>query len=309
MADIISPEYYLGRHRKIAQRIKDPFDGEAMEIAAKAMAPLVPAGAVLVPAPDSTGTVKANEYLAGYILQHLTGALVRTVVRRVTPVASSRLLRRAGGRGLSIEEHVASMAQIAPLPPGRPIVVIDNVAMEGNTINAIEQVLGVPVLGIVYAIATRRPEPEEVEAKTDSPSIGAPKKRHRRLRLCVTGSRKYNAVWKIERYLETLPKNIVIVHGGASGADAITDLVARELGFRVEIVPANWERYGRAAGPIRNREMIESCSHVVAFWDGESRGTASAIEAAEEFGIDVEIIMDEEGEDPDFGGYSGEIPT
>jgi hypothetical protein len=55
--------------------------------------------------------------------------------------------------------------------------------------------------------------------------------------------------------------------------------------------------------------MIKGCGHVVAFWDGESRGTASAIEAAEELGIDVEIIMDEAGEDPDFGGYSGEIQT
>jgi hypothetical protein len=297
VAEIIGAEYYIGPARDIAKRLKDPFDSEAMEIAAKVMGPHVPENAVLVPVPDSTGTNKANEYLATHILSYAPGAIVRSVVRRVTPVPSSRLLRKAGKRGLTAKQHAASMAQVAPLPPGRPIVAIDNVATEGNTINGVEIVLNVPIRGLVYAVATRDPGKLEKEVAKETPSMGAKRRRKpeqpRRPRLCVTGSRNYEALWKVERYLMALPRHIIVVHGGASGVDEAADFIARGLGFEVEVVPANWARYGRAAGPIRNREMVETCDHVVAFWDGQSKGTLSAIEAAEDLGVEVEVILDE----------------
>jgi hypothetical protein len=51
----------------------------------------------------------------------------------------------------------------------------------------------------------------------------------------------------------------VIVHGGAPGADSLAgDISGRVLGHDVEVHPAQWSKYGKAAGPIRNQEMLDS---------------------------------------------------
>lgn len=74
--------------------------------------------------------------------------------------------------------------------------------------------------------------------------------------------------------------DIIIVSGCASGADAIGERYAEEKGFAVEKYPADWKRYGRGAGFIRNRQMAEVCDYVICFWDGESKGTKSMIDYA-----------------------------
>jgi hypothetical protein len=62
-----------------------------------------------------------------------------------------------------------------------------------------------------------------------------------------------------------------LLHGGARGADRAIGRAARQLGWPVEVLPADWRRYGRAAGPIRNRELLElAISQAVAL------GTAAA---------------------------------
>jgi len=48
-----------------------------------------------------------------------------------------------------------------------------------------------------------------------------------------------------------------LLHGGARGADRAIGRAAHQLGWPVEVLPADWRRHGRAAGPIRNRELIE----------------------------------------------------
>ncbi|QNI79225.1 hypothetical protein SynRS9909_01237 [Synechococcus sp. RS9909] len=48
-----------------------------------------------------------------------------------------------------------------------------------------------------------------------------------------------------------------LLHGGARGADRAIGRAARQLGWPVEVLPADWRRHGRAAGPIRNRELLE----------------------------------------------------
>lgn len=49
-----------------------------------------------------------------------------------------------------------------------------------------------------------------------------------------------------------------IVSGGATGADALGEMVGNALSMNIEIHEANWDRYGRSAGPKRNKEMLES---------------------------------------------------
>jgi hypothetical protein len=94
--------------------------------------------------------------------------------------------------------------------------------------------------------------------------------------------------------LELLPDTIII-HGGARGADKMAGRVAKELGFTVIELPANWGRYGRAAGPIRNREMLMLNPDIVfAFHKNidESKGTKHMLKIAKEAGVDTILITE-----------------
>jgi len=84
--------------------------------------------------------------------------------------------------------------------------------------------------------------------------------------------------------------NVIIVSGCASGADALGERFAREHNLVVELHPADWERHGRSAGPIRNAEMADVADALIAFWDGKSRGTKSMIEIARRKGIPVKCV-------------------
>lgn len=55
----------------------------------------------------------------------------------------------------------------------------------------------------------------------------------------------------------------------------------------VDHFPAKWDEHGKAAGPIRNREMAGGADALIAIWDGQSRGTADMIRAADEEGLSV----------------------
>lgn len=78
-----------------------------------------------------------------------------------------------------------------------------------------------------------------------------------------------------------------IVHGAARGADLMADEWAKKLALDIIAVPADWETYGKAAGLIRNEQMLERCRPqlVVAFPGG--KGTANMIERARRRLIDV----------------------
>jgi hypothetical protein len=80
-----------------------------------------------------------------------------------------------------------------------------------------------------------------------------------------------------------------IVSGGATGADALGERYAKEHGIKLRRMPAEWKKHGKAAGPIRNREMAEVADGLIAFWDGESRGTKNMIEEAEKRGLKVKV--------------------
>ena len=275
---IIAVHTYAGAAREIANRIKNPVDDEALQQAAEEMAPHVPEGATLVPAPSSTGLNRAMLVLSKYISQIVPGAIILEAVIRERPVASSLMLRRSGRRGVPLEDHIASMKLVERPRLEHPVVVIDNVVTSGNTIAAIEKHLGREVIGLAYADARRggvRTNP------SDKP------------RVCISGSRGYKNLDNVGFVLEGLPRDSIIVHGGAVGVDAEADRVARELGFEIEVFNPNWNKFGKSAGPLRNREMVKTCDQLIAFWDGTSRGTASAIAVANELNVPTEVILDE----------------
>lgn len=77
------------------------------------------------------------------------------------------------------------------------------------------------------------------------------------MKVLVFGSRKWVKQEVIERELKKLPSKTVIVHGAAPGADNIGGYVAAKLGFEVWPYPADWDKHGKAAGPIRNQRMLD----------------------------------------------------
>ena len=105
-------------------------------------------------------------------------------------------------------------------------------------------------------------------------------------RVIVAGSREfeqYSIVTKeLDHFLSSLPSagKITIVVGGCRGADALGERYAYEHDYDLQVFPAEWEKYGKSAGPIRNRSMAKYAASdhakgvLFAFWDGVSRGTA-----------------------------------
>lgn len=107
------------------------------------------------------------------------------------------------------------------------------------------------------------------------------------MRVLVCGTRTFGSgrhhAGIMDCTLRTLvPPGSTVVHGDARGADRLSGEWARDHGMKEEKHPANWELHGKAAGPIRNSEMLNSDIDLVfAFWDGKSRGTMDMITKAQ----------------------------
>lgn len=80
-----------------------------------------------------------------------------------------------------------------------------------------------------------------------------------------------------------------VVSGGCVGADKLGERLARESQIPLHVFYAKWNTQGKAAGPIRNKEMIEFADAVIALWDGKSRGTMDLLKQAKEAGLRVHI--------------------
>jgi len=92
------------------------------------------------------------------------------------------------------------------------------------------------------------------------------------------------------RILLTNKEDVVIVSGTANGADKLGEVFAVYHEYEVERYPANWDLHGKSAGYIRNSEMADVASALIAFWDGVSRGTKHMIDLARKKGLLVRII-------------------
>lgn len=110
------------------------------------------------------------------------------------------------------------------------------------------------------------------------------------MRVLVGGGRDYADRKKVFDTLDSIRKElgtITIIHGGASGADALALAWAMARGFDSLQFKADWNKHGRAAGPIRNQQMLDE-GHpdlVIAFPGG--CGTADMVRRARASGIEV----------------------
>lgn len=104
------------------------------------------------------------------------------------------------------------------------------------------------------------------------------------MKLAIIGSRTfndYNLAYDIyQKHFS--PHVLVIVSGGAKGADTIAERLAAEFQCRTEIYYPDWDKHGKAAGFIRNKDIINNCDAVLAFWDKESKGTVHSLKFAKE---------------------------
>ena len=126
------------------------------------------------------------------------------------------------------------------------------------------------------------------------------------LRVIIAGSREFNDFPKLMNssieILTEISKNrddldrIRIVSGTARGADKLGEQYAKIAGYELSKFPADWDGLGKRAGYVRNAEMAKFASEddsygvLIAFWDGQSRGTKHMIDLAKRYGLEVHIV-------------------
>lgn len=110
------------------------------------------------------------------------------------------------------------------------------------------------------------------------------------MKIAVIGSRNIIAA-DIGKYAVGADE---IVSGGAVGVDACAEEYARANGLKFTVFLPEYERYGRGAPIVRNKQIVDYADEVVAFWDGKSKGTLSVIKYAEKVGKNCEIVMIQE---------------
>lgn len=113
------------------------------------------------------------------------------------------------------------------------------------------------------------------------------------LRVLICGSRDWTDYERIYAILEGIaPYVACVIEGEARGADSLARRAAESLGIPVLKFPADWNKHGRAAGPIRNQQMLDEGkpNRVLAFQLHNSSGTTDMIRRAKKAGIFVEVF-------------------
>lgn len=115
------------------------------------------------------------------------------------------------------------------------------------------------------------------------------------LKIIIAGSRDFDDYALVKSRMAFYLSNqklsdVEIVSGGARGADALGERLARDFNLKLKIFPADWEKHGKKAGYLRNEQMAQYADCLVAFWDGESRGTKHMIDLANGFKLKVRVV-------------------
>jgi len=112
------------------------------------------------------------------------------------------------------------------------------------------------------------------------------------MRILVCGGRDYlnylefdDAMWKVYKRLGE--PELTIIQGGQTGADFLAKCWAHMNGFPCIEVRADWKRFGKAAGPIRNKTMLEDYKPDYVVCHRGNRGTADMVRQAKELGVEV----------------------
>lgn len=113
------------------------------------------------------------------------------------------------------------------------------------------------------------------------------------MRIIVAGSRSFDDYELLKRTLDALTSRlteVVVISGGARGADKLGERWAFERGHTYQVYHPDWDRLGKSAGPARNSEMVANADAAVFFHDGVSKGTADCMSKARLAGLKVKVI-------------------
>lgn len=114
------------------------------------------------------------------------------------------------------------------------------------------------------------------------------------IKLIIAGGRDFTDYAflreKVNFCLATVDVAVEIISGKAKGADTLGEKYAKERGLPIKEFPALWDTYGKAAGIYRNEDMAHYATHLIAFWNGKSRGTKHMIDTARRLNLEVRIF-------------------
>lgn len=114
------------------------------------------------------------------------------------------------------------------------------------------------------------------------------------MRLAIVGTRTFTNYKFLRKkilkkfYLSDITE---IVSGGAEGVDTLAEQFAEEYNIPLKVYKPDWKKYGKKAGAIRNKKIVNRCNKIIAFWDGKSVGTKITIDMAIEAKKDLKIVI------------------
>ena len=108
------------------------------------------------------------------------------------------------------------------------------------------------------------------------------------MKVAVIGSRRIT-VNNLGEYLP--PDTTEIVSGGAKGVDKCAELYARQKGIPIKVFLPEYDKFGKSAPLKRNIQIINYADTVIAFWDGNSKGTKFVIDKCGKIGVEIKVFI------------------
>lgn len=107
--------------------------------------------------------------------------------------------------------------------------------------------------------------------------------------ICICGSRDITDI-NLDLFID--PTHVgCVISGGANGVDTLAEHWAKRNKIEFIAYLAQWNKFGKKAGIIRNHEMVEFCDYVFAFWNGKSKGTLDTILYAKKLNVPVFVHL------------------
>jgi hypothetical protein len=112
-------------------------------------------------------------------------------------------------------------------------------------------------------------------------------------KVIIAGTRTFSNYDLLKEKCNAILQNkndIEVVSGCARGADSLGEKYAKEKGFKLKLFPANWDKFGKLAGPYRNSEMANYADALICFWDGKSSGSKDMVDKAKNKNLKVRVV-------------------
>ena len=108
------------------------------------------------------------------------------------------------------------------------------------------------------------------------------------MKVIIAGSRTITDRKIVEEAIRKSGFDIdIVICGCAMGVDQIGKNWAEMRNITIYSFPAKWEKYGKAAGPIRNEEMAKNADALILVWDGKSKGSANMLKQAKKYNLKI----------------------